>query len=268
MIIIDRCIVRVFYKDKYAIFTRHQNITIPLHSTLKYILMHRLITVIGCILIMPFMLNGQNPVTRELEPFNKLRVTSEIDAQLVLSEEPSLEIDFTGVDPALLEAEVVDQTLSLRIKTGKYERGSLKVRIFFTDLVKIESSGRASIWSNEELFSPEMELNLDNGGSIRLNLVTDHLTSELIQGSILMLKGRAKQLDLEVSTAATFSAFEFQVEEADVLANSTGKAKVSVSRYLKAKAVSGGYISYLGKPEKLDAKASLKGEIVQGFLDE
>jgi hypothetical protein len=239
-----------------------------LQSTLIHIHMYRIIAVISFIMSVLLTLNGQQPITRELEPFNKLRVASEIDAQLVISKEPSLEIGFTGVDPALLEAEVVDETLSLRMKTGSYERGSLKVRVFFTDLVKIESSGRASIWSNEELFSPEMEVNLDNGGSIRLKLVTDHLTSELIQGSILMLKGSAKKLDLKVSTAATFSGFEFQVEEADVLANSAGKAKVSASGYLKARAVSGGYISYVGEPKKLETKTSLKGEIVQGFLDE
>jgi hypothetical protein len=83
-----------------------------------------------------------------------------------------------------------------------------------------------------------------------------------------MLKGSAKKLDLKVSTAATFSGFEFQVEEADVLANSAGKAKVSASKYLKAKAVSGGYISYAGEPEQLETKTSLKGEIVQGVLEE
>ena len=230
--------------------------------------MCKLISGIFLLFILSLSVNGQDKITRDLDPFNKIKVSSEIDAELVLAKDPSLEIDFNGVDTDLLQAVVEDQTLSLRMKTGKYEKGSLKVKILFTDLIKIESSGRASIWSYEELYVPEMEMNLDNGGSIRLKLVTDHLQSELIQGSIIMLKGKAKTLDLKVSTGATFSAFDFQVEEADVLANSAGKAKVAVSRSLKAKAVSGGFISYLGEPEKLDAKTSLKGEIVQGFMDE
>jgi len=230
--------------------------------------MYKLISGITLLFVLSLAASGQDRGTMNLESFNKIKVSSEIDAELVLSKEPSLEIDFNGVDQDLLQAVVEDQTLSLRMKTGSYEKGSLKVKIFFTDLIKIESSGRANIWSYEELFVPEMEINLNNGGSIRLKLVTDHLQSELIQGSILMLKGTSKRLDLKVSTGATFSAFEFQVEEADVLANSAGKAKVAVSKYLNAKAVSGGFISYLGEPEKLDSKTSLKGEIVQGFLDE
>ncbi len=230
--------------------------------------MYKLTFGICLLFVLLLSVNGQDRSTMDLESFNKIKVSSEIDAELVLAKEPSLEIDFNGVDPNLLLAVVKDQTLSLRMKTGNYKKGSLKVKIYFTDLIKIVCSSRASIWSYEELFVPEMEINLDNGGSIRLKLVTDHLQSELIQGSILMLKGKSKSLHLKVSTGATFSAFEFQVEEADVLANSAGKAKVAVSRSLKAKAISGGFISYLGEPEKLDARASLKGEIVQGFLDE
>jgi len=230
--------------------------------------MYKPISGIILLLVISLSVYAQDTRTVDLESFNKIKVSSEIDAELVLATEPSLEIDFKSVDPDMLLAEVEDQTLTLRMKTGKYEKGSLKVKIFFTDLIKIESSGRANIWSYEEIIVPELEMNLDNGGSIRLKLMADHLQSELIQGSILMLKGKAKTLDLKVSTGATFSAFEFQVEEADVLANSAGKAKIAVSRSLTAKAVSGGFISYLGEPEKLDAKTSLKGEIVQGSLDE
>jgi hypothetical protein len=111
-------------------------------------------------------------------------------------------------------------------------------------------------------------MNLSNGGSIRLKIVSDHLDSELGQGSIFVVNGKVRMLHLKVSTAATFSGYDLQVEEADILANSGGKAKVSVSRYLKAKAISGGWIGYLAEPEKIDSQVSLKGEIVRIEMDE
>jgi len=178
--------------------------------------MNKLITAILLLIVFPLVAAGQDTKTIDLDPFNKIRVASEIDAELVLTTKPSLEINFNGIDPEQLIAEVKDQELSLRMKTGTYAKGSLKVRILFTDLIQIESTGRANIWSYEELIVPEVSINLSNGGSIRFKLLTDRLRSELIQGSILMLKGKAKSLDLTVSSGATFSAFELEVEEGQV----------------------------------------------------
>jgi hypothetical protein len=209
--------------------------------------------------------------TKVIRPgiFTGVRVSSKIDAELILAREPAVEINFNDADVGCLIAEVDESILKLRMKTGKYNQEDLKVKIYYTgDLIEISSDGRANIWSDEELYLTGIKMNLSNGGSIRLKTVADHLDAELAQGSILVISGKAGKLDLKVSTAATFSGYDLQVEEADILANSGGKAKVSVSRYLKAKAISGGWIGYLADPEKIDSQASLKGEIVKTEIEE
>lgn len=227
----------------------------------------------GLIIILIFISFGiiAGQETKVISPgnFTGVLVSSEIDAELILAGEPAVEVDFNDADVSCLIAEVDNGILKLRMKTGKYSQGDLKVKIYYTeDLTKISSDGRANIWSDEELYLSDVIMNLSNGGSIRLKIFADQLDSELAQGSILVVYGKVRMLHLKVSTAATFSGYDLQVEEADILANSGGKAKVSVSRYLKAKALSGGWIGYLAEPEKIDSQVSLKGEIVRIEMDE
>jgi hypothetical protein len=132
----------------------------------------------------------------------------------------------------------------------------------------INSDRRANIWSDKEIYMSHAVIKLSNGGSIRLKIVCGQLTAELSQGSIFVVNGTVKSLDLKVATVATFSGYGLQVEDANILANSGGKAKVSVSHYLNGKAISGGWIGYLSEPEKIESKVSLKGEIVRTYIDE
>ena len=213
------------------------------------------------------LLFAQDSKMIETAAFTRIDVSSEIDAELILEKEPGFEINFTETNNDMLVYEIVDETLKIRMKTGKYQEGDLKVKIYFTDLAGITSGGRANIWSYEEIWFTDIAMNLSNGGSIRLKTVAEKITAELIQGSILSLKGNCKTLNLKVSTAATFDGYELQVQEADVLANSGGKAKIAVSEKLKGKAISGGFIGYVGEPV-LDTKISLKGEIVKTYLDD
>lgn len=211
---------------------------------------------------------GQSGKTLYPGPFNKISVGSEIDAELVPSDSARVVVDFSGVDPSRLLAEVKDSILSLRMKTGTYDKRDLKLKVYYTGLNLIESQGRANVWSTGTIPAQELTLNLNNGGSMRVKIDCSHLKSELIQGSILIIGGRANSLDLTVSSGATFSGYELETGEADVLANSAGKAKISVNKRLNAKAISGGFIGYLGEPGTLRTRARLKGEIRKAHPEE
>ena len=155
------------------------------------------------------------------------------------------------------------------MKTGKYNDAKLNVRVHYTkDLQFLEANGRGQIWSQEDLyFDNDLTVKLFNGGEIRLNLYCDSLSANLSQGAIIQLRGKARALQVKSTTNATFSGYEFETEKAEVVATGTGKAKVSVSKYLKATASSKGFIGYVGEPKKVDDKTSLGGEILKTFLE-
>ena len=107
---------------------------------------------------------------------------------------------------------------------------------------------------------------MSNGGEMRFTLNCDSLSASLSQGSIIHLKGKARSLRVRSGTNATFSGYEFETEKAEVVASGTGKAKVSVSKYLKATANTKGFIGYIGEPDKVDDKTGSGGEIVKTTL--
>jgi len=205
---------------------------------------------------------------RSVESFHAINVSSGIDAELILSKEQKVEIELQGAETGQMITEVVDGILKIRMKTGSYKDASLKLKIYFDELDAIEATGRAAVWSFEDIFTDRMDIRLYNGGAVRLGMYCDTLTVNISQGSILTLKGEGIASDIKVNTNGTFNGYEFACEDVNVSASSTGKAKVSASNSLVATASTGGFVGYVGNPKKVDRKVSLKGEILQTELEE
>jgi len=205
---------------------------------------------------------------KPVDPFHSIIVSSDIKAELILSDNEAVQADFTGASEEDMIVEVVDSVLKIRMKTGFYKDSELKVKVFYTrDFRMMESNGRAQIWSEEDLyFDKNLTVKLFNGGEMRFNLVCDALNATVTQGAVIYLKGSTRALNVKVNTGGTFSGYEFKSQIADVEASGGGKAKISVSGSLKANASAKGFIGYVGEPAAVEKKTSLKGEILQTTL--
>jgi len=232
--------------------------------------MRNLLFLISLFVFAVFQSGAQDVVTatRSMGPFHAINVASEIDAELVLSKEESVEIELTGAESGQMITEVEDGILKIRMKTGIYKGASLKVKINFKELSDIEATGLAAVWSQEDLYTDNLDIKLFNGGATRLTLYCDNLNVNLSQGSILTLRGEGKEANIKVNTNATFNGYEFNCEDVVVTATSTGKAKVSVSNFINANASTGGFVGYVGDPRKVERRTSLKGEIIETVLEE
>ncbi len=212
--------------------------------------------------------NSQITEKRDLPEFHSLNISSEIDAELVLSEKEGIDLEIENANPLSLISEVEKGVLTVKMKTGSYKDAVLKVKIHFKDLKEIESTGRASVWSEEDIYLDELTVRLYNGGATRLRLFCDDVVINISQGSILTLKGEGKMQNVKVNTNATYSGYEFKSEKAVVSSSSYGKAKVSASKYLEAKASSGGFIGFVGNPARVERKTSLGGEVLETTLED
>ena len=210
--------------------------------------------------------NAQIMEKRDLPEFHSLNISSQIDAELILSEKEGIDLEIENANPLNLVSEVEKGVLTVKMKTGSYKDADLKVKIHFKDLKEIESTGRASVWSEEDIYLDELSIRLYNGGATRLRLFCDDVDINISQGSILTLKGEGKFQKVKVNTDATYSGYEFKSEKAIVNSNSYGKAKVCASRYLEAKATTGGFIGFVGNPARVERKTSLGGEVVETTL--
>ncbi len=203
-----------------------------------------------------------------LNQFNRLEVGSDIDVQLILDKTCGIEWTLKNIEADKIITQVQDQTLKLKTKPGIYKDAEIRVKVYYTDLLAINSKSRATIWSEEDLYADKIRFTINNGGECRLRIFADSVYASVTEGSIIYLKGETKFLDVKVGTGATFSGYDLVAEQVTVLANSAGKAKIAVSKYLKATATSKGFIGYIGKPEKVVQEATLGGEIIQTTKDE
>jgi hypothetical protein len=222
----------------------------------------RYIALLIFLLAMPAGLFSQKTA---LEKFNVLDVSNGIDVQLIIAKENAIEIKVKNLDPNKVTYEVSDKILKIRAKKGTNKEVEVVVKLYYTSLNSIITSARASVWSEEEIYAETIHLNIGNGGETRLRIISDSLVADVAEGAILFLKGETGYLNAKAGTGATFSGYDFQSEEAIVLANSGGKAKIAVSKSLDATANSKGFIGYIGDPEKLNQSTSLGGEIVKTY---
>ena len=207
---------------------------------------HILFLVTAMMLVFVPAVNSQITEKRDLPEFHSLNISSEIDAELILSEKEGIDLEIENANPLSLISEVKKGVLNVKMKTGSYKKAVLKVKIYFKDLKEIESTARASVWSEEDIYLDKLSIKLFNGGATRLRLYCDDLDINISQGSILTLKGEGKFQKVKVNTKATYSGYEYESEKAVVNSSSYGKAKVHVSNYLEAKASSGGFIGFVG----------------------
>lgn len=227
-----------------------------------------LFLVTATMLVFVSAVNSQITEKRDLPEFHSLNISSEIEAELILSEKEGIDLEIENANPLSLISEVKKGVLNVKMKTGSYKKAVLKVKIYFKDLKEIESTARASVWSEEDIYLDKLSIKLFNGGATRLRLYCDDLDINISQGSILTLKGEGKFQKVKVNTKATYSGYEYKSEKAVVNSSSYGKAKVHVSKYLEAKASSGGFIGFVGNPARVERKTSLGGEVLETTLDD
>ena len=105
---------------------------------------------------------------KKLKPFHSIVMSSEIEAELILSKNEAIEVDFENASPEDVIIDVSDSILKIRMKTGKYKDAILKVRLFYKDISFIESTARANVWSEEKLYLKDISLKINNGGEVHL----------------------------------------------------------------------------------------------------
>lgn len=199
----------------------------------------------------------------DLTCFNKIDASDGIEVELILDKSCAVEWDLKNIEPDKAIAEIKDKTLKLSTKGGKSKDAVIKAKIYYNELLSLTVTGRAVVWSEEELYLEKITFLLGNGGEARLIVHADTLNANLAEGSVITLEGETTILDVKVGTGATFSGYNLESMQATVFSNSKAKAKIAVSENLYAKATSYGFIGFIGEPEFLIKDATLGGEISQ-----
>lgn len=195
---------------------------------------------------------AQKTSTRNLEDFNKLKVSGIANIILKKGDKTSakvaLEGDITNED---LITEVRNKTLYISLRKNKrarYRNIDIDIELTFRQLGAIELSGAVSLKSETVIKTGNFYLENNGAGSLKLTLDTQHLTCNLSGASNIRLEGNTKRLEVNLSGAGSVNAYGLSAQIVQSTSSGVGSIKINAQKELYATISGVGSIRYKGKP--------------------
>ena len=201
-------------------------------------------------------------VKKELKvgSFEGVHTSCAIDVYLTQGSGFSLSIEAEENLHEYIVAEVKDNVLKLYTKANIKNSKGMKAYVSMEDVRSLKASSAGDIRGESVIKADEIKLNASSAGDIKLKLKAKKVFADASSAGDIYLSGNADYLDASASSSGDIKAEDFEVNEAEVSASSSGDAFVNVKEKLIARASSSGDVRYAGNPE-VEAKSSSAGSV-------
>lgn len=198
--------------------------------------------------------------TRQLAPFENLKVSRGINVTLVegLSPKAEIHIQNAPVDDVLFEQSNKDLTVRMRARINKDV--AVNVYLYYQNINEITASSGASVYSEDVLETDFLKLETGTDASIQLEVEVKKLEASA-SASRIELMGSAESMDINATTGGRFLGANLESKETTIRANTGASAQVWVTEKINARAGSGASIEYTGNPAKVEVHTSLGGKV-------
>ncbi len=194
--------------------------------------------------------------TRDLNSFDKLRVSGGITVKLIKSNDTKADIDMQRGDYDDLITEVKGDVLTIKFKSKMLNwgnnNGKATIDLYYSSLESIDASAGCTIRGDDVIRSQDMDIDVSSGSTVSVEVETGDLTVDVSSGATCSLSGSADDQEVDVSSGASYRGRELASKYTNVDASSGSSATVWASERLVADASSGATIRYKGNPKKKD----------------
>lgn len=196
---------------------------------------------------------GSGNVITENRPISGIdRVSMTISGNLEIQQGATESLTVSGEDNVLplLLTEVRGDELVIRWKSNTsiqtHRPPLIKLTVKNLREVNFSSFGKVTVGS---ITTGDFLLTLSSSGDIEIDgIQADKITANLSSSGNALIKGRASQLDLRVTSSGSFQGGDLQVQRAQVRVSSSGNVTVWVVEDLVANITSSGDVAYYGSP--------------------
>lgn len=200
---------------------------------------------------------SQTTEERNLSPFDKLKVSSEVKVYLSKGQEEKLKIVASGIELSDIEITIEGKTLQIELTRGIHVDAHVEIYLTYKEIreITVGSSGRVSVQNT--IVGDKVTLNANTNGELdaELNLKTADI--KIGQGAVIRLTGKLGSMDAKISTGGILSASDIQTDSSYVRVGSAGTAKINAVYLLDADIRTGGTLTYSGKPKDTKIKTGL-----------
>lgn len=208
-------------------------------------------------------LKAQNIEERKLQPFDKVRITNEIQVYLTKGDVESARIEATGIALDDVITEVKAKTLEITLKRGVYKNVKVDVYLTYTEIrdLYVSSSGRAGVQS--VITGDKVVLSATAGGQIDADVDLRTADISVAKGASVRLGGKLGSYEAKIASGAILSAYEVAADSAFVNVNSKGVAKVAANYLLEANVRSGASLTINNTPKEKRIKTGVGASIIE-----
>ncbi len=188
---------------------------------------------------------AQNQDRRELDSFTEVKVSQSIEIELIQGNREAIELELTNIDPEEVITEIRRGQLTIKLESGNYRNISVKGKLYFRSIDKIEVSSSAKVYSND---------NLDTSN--------DFAASTSSSGSLKLKDVSAKSAKVDVSSSGKIEMGKINADNLDTRASSSGKITLAANvNKFDGKASSSGKITISGRSPIQHIEASSSGKV-------
>lgn len=192
---------------------------------------------------------GEIEQTFNFSGFDRLDMGNAFDIRVQQGRDFQIRVRGDKVDVDDLVVSVRGGELQVYYRHNRSNRYPMYVDVTMPTLAGVDFSGASTSTINGFSNQQEVDLRLSGASRSTVNIGSKYLNIDLSGASTLDLVGNSFRIDSEVSGASLFNAFGLNCEEGLVDVSGASRAKVNVSRELRAIASGASSIRYRGSAQ-------------------
>ena len=213
-------------------------------------------------LLVAFNLAAQtNEETRSLQSINAVKISNDIEAELVKGDKNEIYIAASGIDLNRVSTAINKQTLEVKITGSNIGATAVKVKITYIDINELSATTAARVFVKSPLNARTIKVSAATSSYIEAEINSHALVLEAATNAKIFVNGSAETLDLKAFTNAEINGADLDVDEANVRVNTAASANFTVNESIKGSAATAGKVYYKGDPNFVDVKTNTGGAI-------
>jgi len=211
-------------------------------------------------MLLPWMVQGQEIADRQVDDFNKLRVFGKMKVHLVPGSEPNVHIEARNISLEKVKTSLKDGELRVKI-SRLFKDHEVYIEITHGELESVEALADAEIVFDKPVVARQFTIQSTMGSIVELAVDASYLELKAYQGGQVQIKGSTDRLEAYVNTGGILSGTDLVCQRVDIRMNTGGKSELTIREKLKARVNTGANFSYYGTPSDTDVSTSLGGSI-------
>lgn len=201
---------------------------------------------------------------REIASFDKIEVTGNIDVEMYLGNQESIEVKAYDISTSEVITVVEDKLLKIKINSSLFDEDlKIKVKVSYKELREITSNASANITVKDVIKGDKIFAEATSGGRIIMEVDLNAIELKAYQGAQINIEGTCKIQESYINTGAILSASNFACDEVFIQMNTRSKAEIIANNKIDAKVNTWAELSFFGLPSEENLKTSMGGDIIK-----